>query len=176
MLVLIDLEATCARYKEYGFVSEIIEIGAIKFDPKKKEIIDRYQTFIRPKINPILSDFCRELTTITQEQVESAHYFDTEYNRFIKWYGNKDKNLFCSWGYYDKRMIEQACEREGIGSRLGGDHWNVKKFYQEITGQTSSGVGLSKAVRQCGLSFVGTPHRAISDAENIAEILKVVLK
>lgn len=174
MLVLIDLESTCMEPRDDSFQSEIIEIGAVKFDAKKKEIVDRFQTFIRPKINPILTDFCRGLTTITQEQVESAHYFDSEYNRFIKWYGNPDKNLFCSWGYYDKRMAEDSCKAWQIKSRLGPDHWNIKKFYQEITGQ--QGVGLGKAINQCGLTFEGVQHRADSDALNIARILQVILK
>lgn len=174
MLVLIDLESTCDEPKPPNFQSEIIEIGAVKFDLKKKEIVDRYQTFIRPKINPILTDFCRNLTTITQEQVDSAHYFDTEYNRFIKWYGNPDKNMFCSWGYYDKGMVETSCKAWKIEPRIGPDHWNVKKFYQEITGQR--GVGLGLAVKQCGLDFKGVAHRGIDDAENIARVLQVILK
>lgn len=178
MLVIVDLEATCYGGPEdpKDFVSEIIEIGAVKFDLKKLEIVDRYQAFVRPKINPILTDFCRELTTITQEQVDKAYYFDSVYNNFKKWYGNPKVNMLCSWGYYDKKQIEKDCKRWGIEYSLSVDHWNIKKFYQEMTGQTKAGVGLEKAVNQLGLEFHGVPHRAISDAENTALVLKKVME
>lgn len=176
MLVIIDVEATCVEPKDPNFKNEIIEIGAVKFNLKTLEIVDEFQCFIKPIINPILSDFCKELTTIKQSDVNPAHSFETEYNRFVKWYGSEKGNLFCSWGYYDKMSFERDCKLHNLEYKLGNNHWNIKRFYEEITGVAGkSGVGLHKAVKQCGLEFEGVQHRAKVDAINIARVLKSIM-
>ncbi len=172
--VIVDLECTCWEPKDPTKLSEIIEIGAVKFDLKTLEITDRFQAFIKPVFNPILTEFCTNLTTIQQSDVNSAHGFETEYNRFVKWFGNENKNLFCSWGYYDKSAFERDCRAHNLQYKLGKNHWNVKRFYEELTGRR--GAGLGKAVRECGLEFEGTQHRALVDSENVARVLQVVLK
>lgn len=175
MLVIVDLESTCIEPKDPSFVSEIIEIGAVKYDLKEKKIVDKYSEFIRPKINPILTDFCKELTTITQEQVDRAYDFESVYRNFHKWFGNEDKNLFCSYGYYDKKMIERQAIEYGINLNLGKNHWNIKRFYEEIRGKRS-GTGLGKAISEVGLTFYGQPHRAIDDAINTTKLLEKLLE
>lgn len=177
MLVIVDLESTCTEPKDPNFVSEIIEIGAVKYDLKEKKVVDRYSEFIRPKINPILTDFCKQLTTITQEQVDRAYDYESVYRNFHKWFGSENKNLFCSWGYYDKRMLEESAQRLGINLTLGKNHWNLKRFYEEITG-ARAGVGLGRALKELGLEFsdlYGPQHRALSDAYNTSRILDVIL-
>lgn len=45
--------------------SEIIEIGAVKMN-SAVEVVSEFCTFVRPKLNLNLSDFCKELTSIKQ--------------------------------------------------------------------------------------------------------------
>ena len=175
MLVIIDVEATCQKIKTPDFISEIIEIGAVKFDLSTLEIADEFQAFISPKINPILSDFCKELTNIKQSDVDSAHNYETEYNRFVKWYGNPDKNLFSSWGFYDQAAFRKNCAIHNLEYKLSKDHWNLKKFYEELRG-TKKGVGLGRAIKQLGLAFEGEPHRALNDAKNTAYVLREIMR
>jgi len=49
------------------------------------EITDKFCRFIRPVVNPILSSFCRELTSITQEQVNRASKFESVVEDFQDW-------------------------------------------------------------------------------------------
>jgi len=72
MYLIIDLEATCWERNEghYG-ENEIIEMGAIVVDDDY-EIIGEIQRFARPVRNPILSEFCKKLTSIKQSDVDSA--------------------------------------------------------------------------------------------------------
>lgn len=60
--IIFDLEATCWAQK--GPISEIIEIGAVKIGPDLNTISE-FSSFVKPMRNPILSDFCKELTSIT---------------------------------------------------------------------------------------------------------------
>ena len=105
--IIVDLEATCERNNR-AFNNEIIEIGAVKLN-RNLDIIDEFCSFVQPIVNPILTDFCVELTTITQKDVDSADGFITVLNRFLAWIGNEDFFL-CSWGYYDKNQFIKDCE------------------------------------------------------------------
>lgn len=52
---------------------EIIEFPIIVIDVHKREIIDTFSSFVKPTINPHLSEFCTKLTGITQEKVDRAN-------------------------------------------------------------------------------------------------------
>lgn len=51
---------------------EMIEIGLVVIDLETLEIVDEFQRFVRPQINPVLTDFCKQLTSIQQEDVDGA--------------------------------------------------------------------------------------------------------
>ena len=74
--VIFDLEATCwdSGAKTNNQINEIIEIGAVKLGENLAQV-GTFQTFIKPTKNPILSDFCVELTSIKQRDVDNAPYF-----------------------------------------------------------------------------------------------------
>lgn len=69
--LVIDLEATT---EEGGWPleqMEIIEIGASLVNRLGHEV-DHFQRFVRPQRRPLLTGFCRQLTHISQEQIDSA--------------------------------------------------------------------------------------------------------
>ena len=69
--LVIDLEATT---EEGGWPvehMEIIEIGASLVDAGGHEI-DHFQRFVRPLRRPMLTRFCRQLTHISQAEVDQA--------------------------------------------------------------------------------------------------------
>ena len=95
-----DLEATCIQthwtiggkmiQASKSFQNEIIEIGAVKINDSndKLEIIDEFSAFIKPILNPELSDFCIQLTTITQDDINKALGFPLVLHDFREWLGN----------------------------------------------------------------------------------------
>ncbi|MCF7887559.1 MAG: exonuclease domain-containing protein, partial [Candidatus Omnitrophica bacterium] len=112
MYIIIDLEATCWN-TSIKKDNEIIEIGAVLID-KDYNKIGEYQTFIKPVKNPVLSEFCKELTSISQKDVDSAQEFPLGFKKFTSWLTEKSKRriediVFCSWGYYDKKQLEKDC-------------------------------------------------------------------
>src|SRR5262245_24192584 len=59
----IDVEATCSDVGEVPrHEMEIIEIGAVMQCSRTFEIQSEFQAFVRPVRNPVLTDFCTELT------------------------------------------------------------------------------------------------------------------
>jgi inhibitor of KinA sporulation pathway (predicted exonuclease) len=75
-LVILDVEMTawegsCARgWSEPWEEREIIQIGMLALDRETLNPLDDFSCFVKPKINPELSDYIIDLTTITQETLE----------------------------------------------------------------------------------------------------------
>lgn len=53
--IIFDLEATCDENTS-NFDNEIIEIGAVQFEDKIR--VGSFQSYVHPKVNPILTPFC----------------------------------------------------------------------------------------------------------------------
>ena len=73
-IVVFDLEATCD--KTVFFDNETIEIGAVD------NFGNEFSRFIKPTVNPLLTHYCTELTTIEQKDVDSAREFPHVYKDF----------------------------------------------------------------------------------------------
>ncbi|MFC1718710.1 exonuclease domain-containing protein [Candidatus Poribacteria bacterium] len=172
MYLIIDLEATCWKRNEghYG-ENEIIEIGAVVIGDDY-EIVEEIQRFVRPVRNPVLSDFCKRLTSITQADVDSADPFPNVLRGFQaeaeRVSGQRLRDLiFCSWGDYDRNQLKRDCQYHRLTYPFGR-HRNVKKEFAR--NHRIKPVGIPGALKILGIQFEGNHHRGIDDARNIARI------
>jgi inhibitor of KinA sporulation pathway (predicted exonuclease) len=172
--LVVDLEATCddavLRSVPRG-ENEIIEIGAVLVDGRSARPVAELQMFVRPILHPVITPFCTELTTITQEDVDAAPHFPDVAERLAA-FGRGA--LFCSWGAFDRNLLEREAARHRVPSPLGPAHWNLKERFAEVQG-SRRGLGTATALRTLGIAFEGTHHRGIDDARNIARMLPYLL-
>lgn len=73
---------------EKGEYKEIIQIGAVKLDTQRNRILEDFNRVVRPKINSELSDYIKDLTGITQSQVDNAEQFEEVLKDFLEWSSN----------------------------------------------------------------------------------------
>ncbi|MEO1052768.1 MAG: 3'-5' exonuclease [Bacteroidota bacterium] len=166
--VVFDLEATCWQGKREGR-NETIEIGAVLVN-EHMQIVSEFEQFVKPVTNPILSDFCIELTSIQQSDVDSAPDFKEAINYFKEWFGYPDEDhLLCSWGFYDRKQLESDCGLHGLDTQWIEQHISLKHQYTQIAGLRRH-VGMKGALYREGFDLEGTHHRGIDDARNIAKI------
>ena len=184
-LIIVDLEATCWAKDEPDrppkTEMEIIEIGAVHLPPTL-EMGATFQTFVRPGIHPELSPFCRELTTITQAQVDEAPTFDGALLLFLRWIidtvpGPWDQLALGSWGNFDKNQFVQDSTRwaTSLPRFFTQRHINLKTEYAQWQG-VSSRIEVTAAVQHLGWSWEGTHHRALDDAQMIARLTQYRLQ
>ena len=95
-IVVFDLEATCWR-SDPPAEHETIEFGAVAFEPGRGVLGD-HQGFVRPRLQPVLSRFCTELTKIGQEQVETAPAFPEALGAFERFASRHAPFVLASWG------------------------------------------------------------------------------
>jgi 3'-5' exoribonuclease 1 len=166
--IILDLEATCWESKNQNQKSEIIEIGAVKIN-EHKIIIDTFSRFVKPSLHPELSEFCKGLTTIKQSQVDRANLFPVVLKEFQEWIDLTSNYVLCSWGFYDRQQFKQDCELHQLSGDWIHPHISLKHQHAEITNQRKP-MGMSGALRAEDIPLIGTHHRGIDDAKNIANI------
>lgn len=168
--IIFDLEASCWLGRPPHGVNEIIEIGAVMVNDYG-EVVSTFSKFVKPTVNPILSDFCKKLTSITQLDIDRTKTFPHIIQEFQDWIG-VDEEDYCliSWGKYDVTQLLQDTRLHKLDDEwLKKNHFNLKPAYKNLRNLKDE-PGLKKAVKLEGFEFTGVHHRAISDAENTTKI------
>jgi 3'-5' exoribonuclease 1 len=172
-LVVVDVEATCWKKGVFSRQKETIEIGAVLL------LLDRaesrwpeFQTFVRPRRLPRLSSFCRELTGITQEDVDAAPTFAEALRLFLEWSQPLERVVLATWSRYDLWQLDLDLAAHGL-AKLTIPFLDVKMLAARIVGTKS----FEETVRKLAPDAVAMPrHRAIADARRTARILNRLLR
>ncbi|XP_054281128.1 3'-5' exoribonuclease 1-like [Macrosteles quadrilineatus] len=174
--VVLDFEATCNEVNPPEFEHEIIEFPAVLVDTEKLSIVDHFQAFVKPVLNPILTPFCKKLTGIQQEQVDTAAEFPEVLAQFEQWLsknklGTKNKFAMVTDGPCDMgRFLFGQCDISNIDYPNFGKTWvNLKKCFSQF--YKCDRLRLQLMLEKLGMEFEGHPHCGLDDATNIAHIL-----
>jgi inhibitor of KinA sporulation pathway (predicted exonuclease) len=173
-IIIFDLEATCWKSGNKDKM-QAIEFGAVQLDPFTLKIVSEFQRFVRPTLEPVLSEFCKELTGIKQDDVNVAEPFLVVFREFCDWIGEGGFEIY-SWGEYDLEQLKQDCKIAGIkmNKRIVKRHQNLKAIYAERF--RIRRCGMAQALDKLHIPLTGSHHRAIDDARNIAKIAGWMLK
>jgi inhibitor of KinA sporulation pathway (predicted exonuclease) len=126
---------------------------------------------------PLLTSFCRDLTHITQANIDTAQPLGDVWPLFERWLGQHHSRLegWASWGDYDRKQLLQEWQRLQLDSVLSRvQHMNLKQRFAKAR-RLDRPLGLNGALQLAGLQFTGQQHRALEDARNTARLLPLVL-
>jgi inhibitor of KinA sporulation pathway (predicted exonuclease) len=174
-ILVIDVEATCwenlppNKFPETR--NEIIEIGVAVLDIKSRALEESRSILVKPPTTEI-SEFCTRLTTITPKMI---HHLGVSFQEAIDILSKEyraSRNIFASWGDYDRRSFEKNCQWNRISYPFANLHLNVKTLFAAKYGYNG---GQQKCGNDLGITMEGTAHRGIDDAVNIAKILQKLL-
>nr|XP_034996423.1 3'-5' exoribonuclease 1 isoform X1 [Zootoca vivipara] len=96
-ICVIDFEATCEEGNPPESTHEIIEFPIVLLNTRTLEIEDTFQQYVKPEINPHLSEFCINLTGISQDLVDKADEFPKVLQHAVDWM--KQKELGSKYSY-----------------------------------------------------------------------------
>ncbi|WP_277960926.1 exonuclease domain-containing protein [Pseudomonas sp. RIT-To-2] len=174
--LVIDLEATTDEGGWPVAEMEIIEIGASLVNREGREV-DHFQRFVRPQRRPHLTPFCRELTHITQANIDAAASLTEVWPQFERWLAHHRPGLqgWVSWGDYDRQQLLLSWQQHQLHSLLAEvPHTNLKQRFAKAR-KLQRPLGLNGALQLAGLTFNGQQHRALEDARNTARLLPLTL-
>lgn len=146
---------------------EIIEIGICVLDLETLAIEKPKSIIVKP--NGFISDFCTQLTSITQDMVDrDGIALQNALNLIQKEY-NVSSKVWGSWGDFDRNQFFKECGFKRIRYPFGPQHINLKTIFS-ITYGFRQELGMPEALNHLGISLDGTHHRGLDDALNIAKL------
>jgi inhibitor of KinA sporulation pathway (predicted exonuclease) len=155
---------------------EIIEMGCVIVDTDG-DILSEIDIFVKPEKHQQLTDFCKELTGITQEHVDIGISLNQALHELNSFLDKNNVDRWCSWGYFDKNQFKREADDKNIYNANASffiiPHINLSAEYFKQKGLKRK-VGVRKALAQNNLEFIGRPHSGIDDVRNIARLLKYI--
>ncbi|CAF0825450.1 unnamed protein product [Adineta ricciae] len=182
-IAVVDFEATCERNQGNNFPHEIIEFPIVLIDVRQQAIVDKFRSYCRPTIKPILSDFCTELTGIQQHQVDTAPTFPEVLRNVENWLNerhllssNKRRCGFATDGPWDfAKFLRLQCGFSSLTYPRWAKKWiNVRKEFSNF--YSVQRCGISRMLQSLGLVFDGRHHSGLDDSVNIARITIELIK
>ncbi|HEY7597478.1 MAG TPA: 3'-5' exonuclease [Actinophytocola sp.] len=169
LLNVVDVEATCWRGDPPpGERSEIIEIGLTVVDLAAGERVSRHGILVRPAHSRV-SEFCTELTSLTQAEVDGGVGFAEACRRLAGEHAAPTRP-WASWGDYDRNQFTRQCRADGVGYPFGPVHTNVRAAFTEAHALHRR-PAMPEALTLAGLPLDGRHHRGADDAWNIAALV-----
>jgi len=169
-LIVIDLESTSTGQQEINYQREIIEIGAVKcyVSNNNWEIGEFFESFVKPQVNPVLTEFIKDLTTIQQKDVSQAKFFPVVLDDFKKWIGSQ-VFLMSSFGKYDFEQIKADCGLYKQQFPFSCQHCNLKTVIQNKM-KLKKAKSCGTLVKDLKIEAELPKHRALNDVKNIIKI------
>lgn len=171
-IIVIDIESTCWKQNTSKEVNEIIEIGICPIETKSGKALEPKSIIVKPTYSTV-SEFCTNLTTLTQEDVDNGVSFSDACSILVNEYDTK-RYVWSSYGNYDRNQFEIQCERENVEYPFSYSHINVKILFALVNSLRGQ-VGMTDALKILNIPLKGTHHRGGDDAQNIAQILSRIL-
>lgn len=171
--VVLDFEATCKKDEQIR-PQEIIEFPSVIVEASTNKIISEFQEYIKPIFNPILTNFCTELTGITQSMVDNGKDFKTVVKMYNKWLNENGlyngNFIFITCGNPDlSKMYPKQCELSGIKIDGHFKRWiNIKNEFTKFYGIKSG--NMKNMLDSLFLTLNGRWHSGIDDCRNTARI------
>ncbi|XP_062242898.1 ERI1 exoribonuclease 2 [Platichthys flesus] len=188
-LIVIDFESTCWREKS-SYSPEVIEFPAVLLNTSSGEVESEFHTYVQPQEHPTLSEFCTELTGITQIQVEAGIPLRICLSRFCRWlhnlqlekgvvFPNKQQNIsppspklctFLTWSDWDLGVcLQYECKRKQLHKPDVLNSWiDLRSTYRLFYDRKPK--GLNGALQDLGIQFAGREHSGLDDSRNTAQL------
>lgn len=181
-LWVIDEEALCwdknnfsslKDHREFQIKNrELIEFGVTEIDLINRKINKKFTFLIKPQHGEV-SDYCTELTGISQKMLDEEGISLARMVKLLKKLGSENM-LTAGWGAFDHNFLKEECKNKKVSFPFPDNYINLSDIFA-IQNQISKGIGLEKALKFYNLDFEGDPHRAIWDSYNTARLYLHIL-
>ncbi len=171
---ILDLEwnpAYSPRLK--GYINEIIEFGAVKCSPDL-EVLGTFTCFVRPQVGRHLNPIVADLTSITEDELESGGIpFMNAVSRFKRWLGDC---VLMTWGPSDALALIENCKYFSGSMKVPflTQYCDLQRYAQAALGlNTGEQTALEKAAALLEIDQLSR-HRALDDSMTALEIFRRV--
>jgi sporulation inhibitor KapD len=172
--LFVDFEFTMPENdkKRRDFVPEIIEAGVVFVSDN--QVIETFTSFVKPEINSVLTECCKQFCGIEQADVDSGFSFVQLVSKLAK-YNERGHMTIVTWGNMDMYVLRKQCHYWNLPFPFTGDELDLSMEHKRFYGEQNQS-GLMKALLEFGKPTDRKHHRALDDALTTFEIFKLVEK
>ncbi len=201
-VIILDFESTCYNRitKEDKIeLFEIIEFPSVILDTHTLEIVDTFQEYIKPIHHPKLTDYCVNLTGITQEQVDNGISLFECLQKYETWLRKnnirkgsqedmskivaegKEDFILLTCGDWDLNtmLARQMCYEE-MRYSIYPDYFkkwiNIKQLFLYYYKLTEPNTSMMEMLNHLNIEHEGHHHSGIDDCRNITKIVIQMIK
>ncbi len=160
-------------WKGPGEFREIIQIGALRVSGPNFLEKGQFLIHVKPKANPMLSEYCKALTGITQDTIDREGIsFPKAIASFFQW--SQHDTLHC-YGK-DSSVLKENCALHGIPFPFGDDRFvNIREIVRGY-GVDDTKYMSSTLVEAFGGAITRRGHDALNDARTLVDAFRLFLK
>jgi len=175
--IILDLEWNSVYLAgQKRFFNEIIEVGAVKIN-EDFEVIDTFESFIRPQLSRFLTSYVMDLTKISFEDLQQAPSFHKCMKQFERFIG-ENETVFFTWSTTDINVLLDNCSRflKAEGIPFLTNFCNLQRYVQNrLNTPGQNQLGLDTAARSLGLlDAPDNNHRALDDSLLSCQVFKTL--
>lgn len=175
------------------YVFNFTEFPAVLFNLKTGETEEVFHKFLKPIEKPVLSNYCLNLTGISQKTVDNGILLQDALNQFHDWLSKNlkarqlmlpkqsktDKTGNCAFVTYSdsdfEYFLHNECARKGIKKPPYFNQWiDIRDIFRNYYNRKA--LSLQDALQFVGLKFQGCEHSGLDDAKNTARLAKQLVQ
>lgn len=177
-IVLMDTEQTCWEgsweRRQAGApldtdLREVIQIGAVTVDAGDFRVLSQFEHVVRPRVNPVLTEFCVALTGVTQGRIDAeGTSYEEGLKAFLDYVGGRPVVVYNA----DEDVLRENVAINGLSAeiptfrRLKGD--------LERCGVDMTHVNSGKIAKRLGSAATYREHDALADVVSMADGLAIL--
>ena len=175
--IVLDLEWNCVMIPKRlrkGVIehpSEIIEIGAVKLNEKKK-IIDSFSILVKPFFIKKVQKYILAVTHLTDGQLAEGVAFPKAVDAFFKWCG--EDYVLCTWGCSDIPELKRNLAYYNLDYKVSDEFIDLQIKYSLCREGNKVQHSVKAAVEDLRIKENMEYHRAINDAIYTAKIFQKI--
>jgi len=154
---------------------ELIQLAAVRVRTRDFAELLTYKTLVKPRRNPVLSDYCIDLTGISQKDINERGFdFATVLQDFYQYCADCEIYFFDKilTRLFDMDVLIENCDLYGLKFPFNPERFhNVNEIFRQY-GYTVTQSGASPEV--FGIKIPARPHDALNDVRGLIISLKAL--
>jgi DNA polymerase III epsilon subunit-like protein len=178
LAIVFDLEFTAwdgsmrHRWLRPGEFKEVVQIGAVKLDAATLDVVDRFDVLVKPRINPVISDYLEKLTGITNAELRTqGRDFADGYRDFLNF---ADGAILSAFGR-DDLVLDENVRLYGLAPPAVPEFRDSRPWFR-VNGFETHGLHSCDIGPRLGVPFEGQRHNALADSLSVAAGMRVLVQ
>lgn len=185
-VLFLDCEYTCKEdslatgWSDPSFPMEALQVGFVYYDNRNKAVVDTFERFVKPRINPEMTNYCVDLLGFDQNEINSASRLEDvadEIKSFLPHEAFTAKNCTCSWGN-DRNHLKDELKKYGYDDPfIPMEHVDLGKIFKEYLGKDPQKPMERLAIKQIlGIPIGHYDHTALGDSFDLIDMYEFLRK